>query len=152
MILSRGSAAEALEFSAAVMERIGLTLNRTKTKLVQAKQERVDFLGYTFGPHRFKQDGHWYLGASPSAKSVARLRRKVPELLRPAEAGRWEEVRGRLNRVLAGWANYFSYGTRLMAYRAVDNQVHERRGFLRRRCKVSSRGARQFSGQVVFGK
>ena len=131
------------------MERIGLTLNRTKTKLVQAKQERFDFLGYTFGPHRFKQDGHWYLGASPSAKSVARLRGKVREVLRPAEVGRWEEVRGRLNRVLAGWANYCSYGTRLMAYRAVDNHVHERvRGFLRRRRKVSSRGARQLSGQV----
>ncbi len=153
VILSRGSAAEALKFTAAVMERIGLTLNRTKTKLVQAKQERFDFLGYTFGPHRFKKDGHWYLGASPSRKSVARLRRKVHEVLRPAEVGRWEEVRDRLNRVLVGWANYFSYGTRLMAYRAVDNHVHERvRGFLRRRRKVSSRGARQFSDQVVFGQ
>ena len=128
-------------------------MNRTKTKLVKAKQERFDFLGYTFGPHRFKKDGHWYLGASPSRKSVARLKRKVHAVLRPAEVGRWEEVSGRLNRVLVGWANYFSYGTRLMAYRAVDNHVCERvRGFLRRRRKVSSRGARQFSDQVVFGK
>ncbi len=75
------------------------------------------------------------------------------EVLRPAEVGRWEEVRDRLNRVLAGWVNYFSYGTRLMAYRAVDNHVHERvRGFLRRRRKVSSRGTRQFRDQVVFGQ
>ena len=153
VILSRGGAAEALEWTARTMTRIGLTLNREKTKLVRAKQERFDFLGYTFGPHRFKKDGHWYLGASPSKKSVARLRRKVHEVLRPAEVGPWEEVRGRLNRVLAGWANYFSYGTRLMAYRAVDNHVQERvRGFLRRRRKVSSRGTRQFSDQVVFGK
>ncbi len=153
VILSRGSAAEALEWTEQVMTRIGLTLNRTKTKLVQAKQERFDFLGYTFGPHRFKKDGHWYLGASPSAKSVARLRRKVREVLRPSEVGCWEEVSGRLNRVLVGWSNYFSYGTRLMAYRAVDQHVKERvRGFLRRRRKVSSRGTRQFSDQVVFGK
>ncbi len=153
VILSRGSAAEALEFTARTMTRIGLTLNRTKTKLVKAKQERFDFLGYTFGPHRFKKDGHGYLGASPSNKSVARLKRKVHEVLRPAEVGRWEEVRERLNRVLVGWSNYFSYGTRLMAYRAVDNHVCERvRGFLRRRKKVSSRGTRQFSDQVVFGK
>ena len=120
---------------------------------MKAKQQRFDFLGYTFGPHRFKKDGHWYLGASPSKKSVARLKRKVHAVLRPAEVGRWEEVSGRLNRVLVGWANYFSYGTRLPAYRAVDNHVCERvRGFLRRRRKVSSRGARQFSDQVVFGK
>ena len=135
------------------MTRIGLTLNRTKTKWVQAKQERFDFLGYTFGPHRCKQDGHGYWGASPSRKSVARLRRKVREVLRPSEVGCWEEVSGRLNRVLVGWSNYFSYGTRLMAYRAVDQHVKERvRGFLRRRRKVSSRGTRQFSDQVVFGK
>ena len=62
VILRRGSAAEALECSARTMTRIGLTLHRTKTKLVQAKQERFDFLGYTFGPHRFKKDGHWYWG------------------------------------------------------------------------------------------
>ncbi len=153
MILSRGCAAKAREFTARTLERIGLTLNREKTKLVKADREQFDFLGYTFGPQRFKKDGHWYLGASPSRKSVARLRRKVREVLRPGGVGRWEDVRDRLNRVLVGWSSYFSHGTRLMAYGAVDNHVCERvRGFLRRRKKVSSRGARQFSDQVVFGK
>ena len=102
VILSRGGAAEALEWTARTMARIGLTLNREKTKLVQAKDERFDFLGYTFGPHRFMKDGHWYWGASPSTKSVARLRRKVQGVFGPSEVGRWEEVRDRLNRVL--WA------------------------------------------------
>ena len=59
VILSRGGAAEALQWTARTMTRIGLTLNRTKTKLVKAKQQRFDFLGYTFGPHRCKKDGHW---------------------------------------------------------------------------------------------
>ena len=54
VILNRGCAAEALQFTARTMERIGLTLNQEKTKLVKANQERFDFLGYTFGPHRFK--------------------------------------------------------------------------------------------------
>ena len=54
VILSRGCAVETLEFTARTMERTGLTLNREKTKLVKAAQERFDFLGYTFGPHRFK--------------------------------------------------------------------------------------------------
>ena len=49
------------------------------------------------------------------------------------------------------WAGRITSLTgRLMAYRAVDNHVCERvRGFLRRRRKVSSRGARRFSRQVV---
>ena len=52
-------------------------------------------------------------------------------------------MRDRLNRLVGGWAAYFSYGTRLMAYRAVDNHVYDRvRHFLVRRHKVPSRGTR----------
>jgi RNA-directed DNA polymerase len=62
-------------------------------------------------------------------------------------------VKGELNRVLRGWVNYFTYGTRLMAYRAVDNYVYERvRHFLRRRHKVRTRGTERFSAEVVFGE
>ena len=53
----------------------------------------------------------------------------------------------------AGWAGYFSYGTRLMAYRAVDHHVDERvRGFLRTRHKVPTRGTRHSPERVVFGE
>jgi RNA-directed DNA polymerase len=41
---------------------------------------------------------------------------------------------------LRGWSSYFSYGTRLLAYRAVDNHVYQRvRDFLTRRHGVKSR-------------
>ena len=64
----------------------------------------------------------------------------------------WPDVRDRLNRLLRGWSSYFGYGTRLMAYRAVDNLVYDRvRHFLRRRCKVPGRGARVFPADHVFG-
>ena len=77
VILSRGHAAEALAWTRQVMTRLGLTLNEAKTAVRDARQERFDFLGYTFGPHRYRKDGHWYLGASPSKKSVHRLKAKV---------------------------------------------------------------------------
>ena len=32
----------------------------------------------------------------------------------------------RLNRLLLGWSAYFGYGTRLQAYRAVDQHVYDR--------------------------
>ena len=93
-----------------------------------------------------------YLGASPSKKSVSRLRQKVGDLLVAGNVGPWSDVRDRLNRILRGWSNYFGYGTRLMAYRAVDHYVYERvRNFLRHRHKVASRGATRFSDSVVFG-
>lgn len=117
------------------------------------KKESFNFLGYTFGPHRYKKDGHWYLGASPSQKSVARIKQKVGDLLVARNTGAWPEVRDRLNQILRGWSAYFSYGTRTTAYRAVDNYVYESvRHFLRRRHKVQSRGTSRFSDEVVFGE
>jgi RNA-directed DNA polymerase len=153
VILSRGHAAEALAWTRRVMARLGLALNEAKTSIRDARRERFDFLGYTFGPHRYRKDGHWYLGASPSKKGVLRLTAKVSDLLVPGNTGAWPAVRDRLNRLLGGWAAaYFSYGTRLMAYRAVDNHVYDRvRHFLVRRHKVSSRGTKHYPDGVVFG-
>ena len=152
VILSCGRATEALDWTRSVMTRIGLTLNEAKTSVKQARRERFDFLGYSFGPHRMRTNGHEYLGASPSKKSVSKLRQKVGDLLVPQNVAPWTEVRDRLNRVLRGWSNYFGYGTRLMAYRAVDRYVyHGVRSFLRRRHKVPSRGAHLYSDEVVFG-
>jgi hypothetical protein len=62
-------------------------------------------------------------------------------------------VVARVNRLLRGWANYYSYGTRLMAYRAVDQYVYpSMRHFLCRRHKVPTRGTRRYSAAVVFGE
>ncbi len=131
VILTRKHAVEARDWTGQVMTCLKLTLNETKTKLRDARQESFNFLGYTFGPHHYRKDGHWYLGASPSKKSVARLRHKVTEVLVPGNKGAWPEVRDRLNRILRGWSSYFSYGTRLQAYRAVDNHVAERVRYFR---------------------
>jgi RNA-directed DNA polymerase len=153
VILSRGKAVEALNWTQQVVTRMGVTLNEAKTCIKQARQESFNFLGYTFGPCRYKKDGHWYLGASPSRKAVARIKEKVGDHLVPSNTGPWPEVRDRLNQILQGWSAYFSYGTRTGAYRAVDNHVYQYvRQFLRRRHKVQSRGTTRFSDEVVFGE
>jgi RNA-directed DNA polymerase len=152
VILSRGHAAKALAWTRAVMTKLGLTLNETKTTIRDARRERFDFLGYSFGPHHYRKDGHWYLGASPSKTSVQRLKTKVSGLLVPGNVGAWPAVRDRLNRLLGGWSAYFCHGTRLPAYRAIDNHVYERvRHFLVRRRKVPSRGTARFPREAVFG-
>src|SRR5438270_12788211 len=76
VILSRGHAAEALAWTRQVMTRLGLTINEAKTNIKAARKESFHFLGYTFGPHRYKPDGYWYLGASPSKKSRQRVKQK----------------------------------------------------------------------------
>jgi RNA-directed DNA polymerase len=152
VILSRGCAAEAMAWTEAVMTKLGLTLNEVKTKLKDARPEHFDFLGYAFGPYYHRKTGRRYLGASPSKKSVRRLTTKIGELLVPGNHDPWPEVRDRLDAMLRGWSAYFSHGTRLMAYRAVDNYVdHAVRQFLRRRHKVPTHGTREFPAADIFG-
>jgi len=153
VILSRGKAAQALDWTRKVVTRLGLTLNEAKTSIKQARQESFHFLGYRFGPHCFARNGRWYLGASPSKKSVARIKQKVGDLLVPNNVEAWSEVRDRLNQILRGWSAYFSYGTTTEAYRAVDYYVYESvRHYLRRRHHVPTRGTTHFSRDAVYGK
>ena len=76
VILSRGKAAEALEWTREVMTRAWAHSQRGEDAHSASAQESFNFLGYTFGPHRYRKDGHWYLGASPSKKAVLGSRRK----------------------------------------------------------------------------
>jgi RNA-directed DNA polymerase len=152
VILSRGHAEEAKTWTGQVMNRLGLMLNEAKTSVRDARQERFDFLGYTFGPHHFPRNGRWYLGASPSKKSVQRVKDKVGEILVPGNQAPWSEVCGQLNSLLRGWSAYFNYGSRQRAYETVDHHVyHCVRRFLVRRHKVPTHGTRRFTYTAVYG-
>jgi RNA-directed DNA polymerase len=152
VILSRGHAAEALAWTDGVMTRLGLTLNRTKTRLCDARSDRFDFLGYSFGPHCHRQQGRWFIGTSPSNKSVRRLKDKLGAILVPGNKGPWAEVRGTLNRALRGWCGYFSPGTHNVTDRAIEAHLYDRvRNFLVRRHKMPPRSIGPFSMEAVFG-
>src|SRR5216684_5102432 len=153
VILSRGKANEALGWVREVVTRLGLTLNEKKTSIRNARKERFDFLGYTFGPHFSRRTGREYTGCSPSQKSVNRVRESVSEHLTPGNTAPWEEVCKQLNQKLRGWKAYFGLGSPTRAYEVIDEHVEERaRHFLRRRHKVSSQGTRQFSMRRIFGE
>jgi RNA-directed DNA polymerase len=141
VICCRGDAAAAMEWTRRVMGRLGLTLNATKTCVRDAWEETFDFLGYTFGAQVHRKTGGRVMEARPSRESVRRVKRKLHEVLRPWNTGAWPGVADRVNRIVAGWSNYFSHGTVYYAYRAVDNHLYDRvRHFLRRRHKVRSGG------------
>lgn len=153
VILSRGHAADAVAWTDAVMTRLGLTLNRTKTRLCDARSERFDFLGYSFGPHCYRQQGRWFTGTSPSNKSVQRLKDRLGAILVPGNKGAWNEVCGTLNRLLRGWCGYFSPGTHYVTDRAIEAHLYDRvRNFLVRRHKMPPRSIGPFSMEAVFGE
>ena len=151
VILCKARSEVALQWTREVIGKLGLELNEEKTRICHSRNESFDFLGYTFGPMTYKKDGHRYLGATPSKKSLKRAKDKVRNILRAEITSPMEAVVRRLNHLLRGWSSYYHYGTRTHAYRALDNYVyHSMRTFLRRRHKLRSSGKHRFADHYVF--
>jgi len=135
-----------------MMERLKLTVNEDKTHLCQIPRERFDFLGYTFGRCYSPKDGHAYIGTRPSKKSIKRMVASISEVTdRRMGMLKAEEIVGRLNRKLTGWANYFSLGPVSAAYRRVDNHARQRlRRWLCKKHKIASTGTSRFPDQYLY--
>jgi group II intron reverse transcriptase/maturase len=133
VICCRVGAEQALYEMRAMMSKLKLTVNETKTRVCYLPEEKFDFLGYTFGRCYSMRRGRVYLGTTPSKKRVQRICRAISD-----ETGRdkvWQDsktVVDRLNRMLIGWANYFCLGPVSKAYSAVD--MHARRRLRRWLC------------------
>ncbi|MDA3959846.1 MAG: group II intron reverse transcriptase/maturase [Planctomycetota bacterium] len=99
-------------------DRMGLTIHRTKTRLVHvtpAGSDSLDFLGYTFRYVFSMRVRHQrYLSIRPSRQSVLRLHDRVRELtakrrgLMPPR-----DLVATVNRYLTGWSAYFDQGHRV---------------------------------------
>ncbi|WP_231480571.1 group II intron reverse transcriptase/maturase [Thiomonas sp. FB-Cd] len=128
VILCRpGEAHVALEGLRTITGKLGLAVNEAKTRICTAQSESFDFLGYTFARMYSPRTGNPYYGLRPSRKSM----RGVVEELHAITDRKWTwketaDVVQQLNRVLRGWANYFSLGTVGNAYRAVEAYCTQR--------------------------
>ena len=147
VICCRGSAAEAMTTMRAMMTKLKLTINETKTRLCRVPDESFSFLGYTIGRCYDRRTGRAYVGTRPSAKAIRGLCLE----LREQTSRRWtfldaEDVVGRLNRLLQGWANYFRLGPVRRAYGLVDRYVcHRLRQWLGRKHHVQGTSRSRFS-------
>ena len=106
VICCRGSAEEAMTVMRTMMAKLKLTVNETKTRLCRGPDEPFNFLGYTIGRLHSPRTGGSYTGTRPSDKKLQGLCLKISE----QTERRWswvdeEEMVGRLNRLLRGWAN-----------------------------------------------
>ena len=91
-----------------LLNRMGLTINESKTRQIDAKKESFNFLGFTIRYDRSligKNTRYWNI--LPSKKSEQKIRDKVKEYLLTHGHCNAQDVAQGLNTILRGWLNYF---------------------------------------------
>ena len=148
VICCRGSADEALAAMREMMSRLKLTVNETKTRVCQVAARRRSTFWATrlAGCGRRGQAARTLGSVRRRSASSASVRRVTEATDRRSTSRPVEEVVADLNRMVSGWANYFSLGSVSKAYRIVDIHVgHRLRMWLNAKHKVRCVGKRRFT-------
>jgi len=153
VICCRSGAEEAMVAMREMMRKLKLTVNEEKTHLCRLPDQSFDFLGYTFGRH-YSKEGYRYIGQRPSKKKVQSICRRISE--RTSVRWGWldegEQI-GSLNRMMQGWANYFSLGPVSDCYRTVTNHARTRvRRWLCRKYKQQGQGYARFPDDYLHNE
>ena len=153
VVLARYQGSRLREWMEGVLEgRLGLVVNREKTRTVSVKEvgASFDFLGFTFGRIPSHRGPGSYLAVRPSEKAFARERDALREIVNH-RAGLvpipW--LIKRVNRQLLGWANYFNFGYSRPVFRGVNTFIYER--LCRHLERRSQRRYKAPEGKTLYG-
>ncbi len=151
-VLGRAPAAEMLAAVSGLLKRLKLPMNTEKTRCCRVPEEPLTFLGYRIGRNYRRDTGAAYIGTRPSPASVQSICRRLSELTtRRSGLLSPEVVVARLNRLMTGWANYFTLGQVSPAYAAVDRHATRRlRQWLCRKHKVRTGKEMRFPAERLW--
>jgi len=133
---------------------LGVELNLEKTKLVDTlKGEAFGFLGFDLRRVRKRAgDGHFIL-MTPKKSARKAVKSAIRDIIRGGGSTPAKELVAEINRVLAGWANYFRVGNASRAFSEVRDYVEMKiRTLLTRRKRRNKRsiGWRRWSNEYLY--
>jgi RNA-directed DNA polymerase len=142
VVLCRRDVEEPLKVVRHVLERLGLSLNESKTHIVDATEGSFNFLGFSIRMSRGVRTGKPYPNVRPSEKSLMKIKTKLTQLTgRELTPIALEKIVGKVNRSLQGWVNYFHHRNSNQVLEKVKTHVEQRlRTHLMKRHKVKDRG------------
>jgi len=151
----RGWAQRALQRLQEYLAPLGVSLNPEKTKMVDTlKGDAFSFLGFDLRRVRRRHDEGYFILMTPKKSARQAIKARVREIIRQAGATPLQEVIARINRVLAGWVNYFRYGHASRAFSEVRDYVEMKVRTLltrRKRRRKRSIGWRRWSNEYLYG-
>ena len=143
VILCARDTATPLKILQTVLLRMELTLNESKTQIIDSRKERFNFLGFSIGIAKARQSGKAFPIIEPSNKALESIKQKIKFYTRrdmgPVPI---EGIVTKLNETVRGWSNYFHYGHGHRKLKHVKYYMEESlRLHLRYRHKLRNRGA-----------
>jgi group II intron reverse transcriptase/maturase len=141
ILCRKNKSSEAMAVLRQILERLELTLNVAKTKVVDAYAEKFDFLGFTAWMGKGIKTGKYYPHIQPSKKAEQKVKDRITELTkRERTIMPLEWVVNEVNTMLRGWVGYFHYRNCSQTLSRVRNHLEQRLiTHLRKRHKVRDR-------------
>jgi group II intron reverse transcriptase/maturase len=151
----RGWAERALQRLEEQLTRLGVTLNREKTKIVDTlKGEAFGFLGFDLRRVRKREKAGYYVYMTPKKKARKAIKVKIRDIIASGGALTAAEIVTRINTAVAGWVTYFRVGNSSRAFGEVRDYMEMKiRSLLsrRRRRRKCSIGWRRWSNEYLYG-
>jgi len=143
ILCRRNKSGKAMAVLRQILERLKLSLNETKTKIVNAHKEKFDFLGFSIWMGESRRTGKVYPHVQPSKKSLQTIKDRITGLTtRDRTIMPLEWIVNEVNATVRGWVGYFHYRNSSRTLQKVRNHLEQRLiTHLRKRHKVRDRRA-----------
>jgi len=137
-----------------VLERMGLRLNESKARVVNACQGRFTFLGFEIRIAKSRRTGNHYPHVEPSKKSLKAIKDRITELTaRTRTVMPLDLLTNEVNKTVRGWVGYFHMRNCSTVLSEVRWHLEERfRTHLRKRYKIRDRetGYVRFTNRSLY--
>jgi group II intron reverse transcriptase/maturase len=152
ILVCRKSAEQALEAFAAIASRMGLTINREKTRITKLT-EGFDFIGFQFVKRRSPKSGKWSIYIFPSKVAQRNIRRRIKYFTKRRAPMTPVEFVKQVNQTVRGWVNYFRHTNASQAFRGLQRFINTRfRRFLNFRSKGRGFGWRKYPNAALYAR
>lgn len=141
---------QALQGFEAIAQRMGLTVNRGKTRITKLT-EGFDFLARSFVKRRSANTGKWTIYIFPSKDSQRKIRRRIKYFTKRRSPVPPDEFVRQINEAVRGWVNYYTHTNASQAFRALQRFINTRfRRYLTFRSKGRGFGWKKYPNKRPY--
>jgi RNA-directed DNA polymerase len=150
VLVCRKNAEQALAAFEAIARRMGLVVNREKTRITKLT-DGFDFIGFNFVKRRSLTTGKNTIYIFPSKDAQRNIRRRIKYFTKRRAPVPPDEFVAAINRTVRGWVAYFAHTNASEAFRTLQRFINVRfRRYLTFRSKGRGFGWKKYPNKRLY--